>query len=117
MLSKKTPPPKDAPAEPADAQLVLHTSPALAQVERRDAHAKGLVAPHMLSGERYTLTLIEFVNNWNKAEFVHNDDLPEKFSPAEFSAQMNTAAKAINLAGRMMEVRYFPISLVYVLLI
>lgn len=63
MLSKKTPPSKDAPAEPADVQLVLHTNPALAQVERREAHAKGLVAPHMLSGERYPPTLIEFINN------------------------------------------------------
>lgn len=108
MLAKKPPAPKDAPAEPANAQqLVLHTSPALAQVERREAHAKGLVAPHMLSGERYPPTLIEFMNSWNKAEFVYNDDLPEKFGPAEFSAQMNTAAKAINLAGRMMESRRF----------
>ena len=65
----------------------------------------------MLSGERYPLTLIEFVNNWNKAEFVHNDDLLEKFGPTEFAAQMNTTAKAINLAGRMMEVRYFVFSL------
>ena len=55
--------------------------------------------------------MIEFMNNWNKAEFVYNDDLPEKFGPAEFSAQMNTAAKAINLAGRMMEVRDFTFSL------
>ena len=89
----------------------MHTSPAVAQVERREAHAKGLVAPHMLSGERYPPTLIEFVKNWNKAEFVHNDDLPEKFGPAEFAAQMNTVAKAINLAGRMMEVCYFAFSL------
>ena len=53
----------------------------------------------MPTGERYPPSLIEFVMNWNKAEFVHNDDLLEKFSPAEFSAQMNTAAKEINLTG------------------
>ena len=61
----------------------------------------------MPTGERYPLSLIKFVINWNKAEFVYNDDLPEKFGPVEFSAQMNTTAKAINLVGRMMEVCRF----------
>ena len=108
MLPKKALAAKDVSAEPTDAQqMVLHTSPALALVERKEAHAKGLVAPHMLTGERYPPSLIKFFMNWNKAEFVHNDDLLEKFGPAEFSAQMNTAAKAINLAGRMMEVCRF----------
>ena len=83
MLPKKAPVAKDVPAEPADAQqMVLHTIPALALVERKEAHAKGLVAPHMPTGERYPPSLIEFVMNWNKTEFVHNDDLPEKFGPA-----------------------------------
>lgn len=99
MLPKKTPPKKDTSTESADAQLVLHTNPAATQVERKEAHAWGLIAPHMLSGELYPPALIEFVNSWNKAEFVHNDDLQEKFGIAEFAGQMNTAAKAINLAG------------------
>ena len=108
MLPKKSPAATDPPAEPADSQqMVLHTSPALALIERKEAHAKGLVAPHMPTGERYPPSLIEFVMNWNKAEFVYNDDLPEKFGPAEFSTQMNTAAKEINLTGRMMEVCRF----------
>ena len=111
MLPNKTPPKKDASHGPASTQLTLHTSPAAAQVERREAHAKGLIAPHMLSRERYPPTLIDYVNNWNKAEFVNNDNLPEKFGPTEFAAQMNTAAKVIILAGRMMEVCYFVFSL------
>ena len=64
MLPKKSPAATDPPAEPADSQqMVLHTSLALALIERKEAHAKGLVAPHMPTGERYPPSLIEFVMN------------------------------------------------------
>ena len=66
---------------------------------------KGLVANYSLSGESYSPLLLEYVKNWNNTEFVDpQDNLLEKFGPAEFSAQMNSATKAISLAGRMMEV-------------